>query len=113
MRRHICNLRTWLCLAVALAAVTLHDQAAAGSPEQGKALAQLLCARCHSVEKLGRSAHPKAPPFREIARRYPPEHLAEALAEGIVVGHSDMPVLRLSPEEIERFLDYLEEMGRD
>jgi cytochrome c len=39
--------------------------------------------------------------------RYPPENLAEALAEGIVSGHPDMPEYVLSPEEIEAVMAYL------
>jgi mono/diheme cytochrome c family protein len=111
--RHICNQWTLHCAAALFAAVLAQCQPAVASPEQGRALAQVLCARCHAIERRAASPHPRAPPFAEVARRYPPEHLAEALAEGIIVGHSDMPVFQLSPQEIEGFLDYLEEVGRD
>ena len=57
------------------------------------------------------SPHPKAPPFRVVVERYPSENLAEALAEGIVSGHPDMPVFVLKPEEIEAFLAYLDSLG--
>ncbi len=40
----------------------------------------------------GQSPHAEAPPFRELMRRYPPESLAEALAEGIVLA---IPICRV------------------
>lgn len=113
MRRQTCDSQTLLSAAAVFVVVVAQCLPAAASPEQGQALAQMLCARCHAIERGARSSHPRAPPFAEVARRYPPEHLAEALAEGIIVGHSDMPVFQMSPEEIEGFLDYLEEIGRD
>jgi mono/diheme cytochrome c family protein len=75
---------------------------------RGEAIANVLCVRCHALGMTGASPHPQAPPFRDVARRYPPEHLAEALAEGLAVGHKDMPVITMSPGEIDAFLDYLE-----
>ena len=38
-----------------------------------------------------------APPFRLLPQRYPVEHLAEALAEGIVTGHPAMPQFKFHP----------------
>jgi hypothetical protein len=42
-----------------------------------------------------------------VVTRYPPENLAEALAEGIVSGHPDMPEFVFEPAEIEAILAYL------
>ena len=53
------------------------------------------------------SHHEEAPPFRVVVTRYPPEDLAEALAEGIVSGHPDMPEFVFQPDEIEAILAYL------
>ena len=55
--------------------------------EQGRAIVDLNCARCHAVGKSGQSPFPNAPPFRALSDKYPIEHLAEALAEGIMSGH--------------------------
>ena len=41
------------------------------------------CARCHSIGTSGNSPLAKAPPFREVVKRYDPSDLEEALAEGI------------------------------
>ena len=80
---------------------------------KGQKLASERCGRCHAVTETDHSAHPKAPPFRLVVERYPSENLAEALAEGIVAGHPDMPVIVLQPDEIEAFLAYLDSFGPD
>jgi len=54
----------------------------------------------------------KAPPFRTLARKYPLDDLQEGFAEGIVVGHSEMPNFRLTPEQIDAFLRYLKSIQR-
>jgi mono/diheme cytochrome c family protein len=86
---------------------------AAGDPvtERGRAIAQKQCARCHAIGKSGKSPLAPAPPFREIPKRYPVEHLAEALAEGIMVGHSAMPEFRFDPPEIDALLSYLQSLS--
>jgi mono/diheme cytochrome c family protein len=38
------------------------------------------------------------------------DHLGEALAEGITVGHADMPEFVLEPDEIDAFIAYLESL---
>jgi hypothetical protein len=58
------------------------------------------------------SHHEEAPPFRVVVTRYPPEDLAESLAEGIVSGHPDMPEFVFEPPEIEAILAYLGSLTR-
>lgn len=65
------------------------------------------CARCHSVGVDGESPVAEAPPFRTLEARYPLEALEEALAEGIVTGHADMPQFALEPDQIADVLGYL------
>lgn len=79
--------------------------------ERGRAIAQAQCARCHAIGKEGKSPMALAPPFREIPQRYPVEHLAEALAEGIVVGHPAMPEFVFDPPEIDALLSYLQSLS--
>lgn len=79
--------------------------------ERGRALAAEKCAKCHAVGADDKSPHEKAPPFRDVVEIYPSEDLAEALAEGIVSGHPDMPVFVLQPPEIEAFLGYLNSLS--
>lgn len=77
---------------------------------RGQAVAAERCARCHATGAMDPSPHASAPPFRDVALRYPSEHLAEALAEGIVSGHPDMPVFVMTPAEIDAFLAYLDSL---
>ncbi len=98
-------------------ALTLISLAACGNPrmpprnpeivEEGRAFAASRCARCHGVGRLDESPLEQAPPFRRLHERYPIEQLAEAFAEGIVVGHSDMPPFELTPREISALIAYL------
>lgn len=98
-----------LALSLALAAGAFSARAAEpGNAERGHAFAEANCARCHAVGLDGASPLAKAPPFRALATRWPPENLAEALAEGIRVGHSPMPEFVLEPEQIDDFIAYLE-----
>ena len=59
--------------------------------DKGFQLADKLCARCHAIAPGKVRKHPRAPSFMDIANRYSVWGLQEALAEGIVVGHADMP----------------------
>jgi mono/diheme cytochrome c family protein len=91
--------RTLACLAVCGLAAT----SATAEPsvvEKGRHALETRCSRCHAIGLEGASAHPEAPPFREVVKRYPPESLEESLAEGITSGHPDMPEFILSPDEI-------------
>lgn len=81
----------------------------------GQDLASSLCAGCHAIGPTGASPLPAAPVFRELVHRWQPEELAEALAEGIAVGHGagvEMPVFAFQPEEIDAFLAFLEDLRR-
>lgn len=73
----------------------------------GRALAESLCASCHAIEGPGPSPLAKAPPFSGFARKWPVEYLAEAMAEGLTVGHGPMPEFVFNPEEIGGLLAYL------
>ena len=79
--------------------------------KQGHAIVEENCARCHAIGLSGESTHKDAPPFRVVVTRYPPESLAEALAEGITTGHPDMPVFTFEPGEIDAIIAYLETLG--
>ncbi len=81
--------------------------------ERGMKIAQEKCARCHATGKADVSPDPKAPPFRNVGKNYPPEHLAEALAEGIVTGHNDMPEFKFDPRDVDAIIDYLEMISSD
>lgn len=77
----------------------------------GLSIVKAKCARCHAIAMDDKSPHDQAPPFREVVLHYPSENLAEALAEGIVSGHPDMPVFVFESEEIEAFIAYLDSLS--
>jgi cytochrome c len=74
---------------------------------KGRAIIEANCARCHAIGKGDTSQHREAPPFRVVVTRYAPDDLAEALAEGIMSGHPDMPQFVFQPAEIEALVAYL------
>ena len=90
-----------------LIAVCGGDPSHASSAEQGKRLALTYCARCHSIDKVNPSPLKIAPPFRTLHERYPVDTLQEALAEGIVAGHSAMPEFRFDADQVGDFIAYL------
>ena len=103
-----------LALAALLAAPIVPSFAASNPPTaallaEGREIARENCGRCHAIAAADRSADPKSPPFRELARRYPLSGLEEPLAEGIMVGHEglEMPHFQLTPAQIEALLAYM------
>jgi len=78
------------------------------STERGHELAEHFCSTCHAIAATGESRHPVAPPFRTLSRNYPVNDLAEAFAEGILVGHRDMPEFRFEPNQIDDLVNYLQ-----
>lgn len=102
--------RSTLALLVAVGGPAAWAAEDAAATAKGKALLEKNCARCHAIGLEGASKHPKAPPYRDVVLRYPVENLAEALAEGIMTGHPDMPELSFSPGEIDAILAYLRDL---
>lgn len=74
----------------------------------GEQIARDVCSGCHAVGRSGASPHPDARPFRTLSNLYPVSSLEEALAEGIMVGHPDMPPFRFEPDEVSALLDYIQ-----
>jgi mono/diheme cytochrome c family protein len=86
-----------------------------GDVERGHDFAKANCATCHSVERTGGSPYGPAPPFRTLHEKYDVEGLAEALAEGIVVGQHgprQMPEFMLEPDEIDDLIAYLKSLEK-
>lgn len=96
---------------ILVAAMTLlsADGALALTPaaQRGFVFVDTNCSGCHAVGRFGDSPLAVAPPFRTLHERYPVEQLAEALAEGIVVGHPSMPQFTLDPAQIDDVISYL------
>jgi mono/diheme cytochrome c family protein len=75
--------------------------------KQGETLVTKNCGRCHGVGRADASKHPQAPLFRKLSKRYPIESLEEALGEGIISGHPDMPEFQFDPEDVGAIIAYL------
>lgn len=73
----------------------------------GLRIARDACSPCHAIGKTGASPKAEAPVFRELGRKYPVENLEEALAEGVVVGHPQMPEVKMNEREIAAFVAWL------
>jgi cytochrome c len=96
-----------LTLAVA-ALVTISSQgAAAQSLKRGEELLARSCASCHAVGRSGESPTKDAPPFRTLGQRYPIDSLEEALGEGIMSGHPDMPEFSFDARDVGAIIAYL------
>jgi cytochrome c len=76
----------------------------------GKKLVEDNCSRCHAIGETGDSPLAKAPPFREVVTRYPPESLGEALVEGIVTGHNEMPEFVFEADQATEIIAYLDSL---
>ena len=85
-------------LAVAALLVAAMQPAVAADIKRGEELLTRDCARCHAVGTTGDSPHKQAPAFRTLDKRYPIESLEEALGEGIMSGHPDMPEFKFDAE---------------
>jgi mono/diheme cytochrome c family protein len=96
-------------LALALVAIpgAAFAQDTAALERRGEMLVTRHCATCHAVGRAGSSPHPQAPPFRTLGQRYPIESLEEALGEGILSGHPDMPEFEFSAPDVGAVIAYL------
>jgi cytochrome c len=94
-------------LAMVLFCGTAFAQGITSIEGRGEALLAKNCSRCHAIGRTGASPHPAAPAFRTLSQKYPIEGLAEALAEGIYVGHSDMPEFAFESKDVGAIIAYL------
>lgn len=99
---------TFICFA--LLAIRC-DYAQAGdtteAAAEGMSLLKTHCARCHSIEAIGDSPLPQAPPLRSVYLKYPIDQWESGLAEGMGSKHREMPQIQFSTEEVSAILDYL------
>jgi mono/diheme cytochrome c family protein len=85
----------------------LEPAAAAADLKRGEQLLTRDCARCHAVGRSGDSPRKDAPAFRTLGKRYPIESLEEALGEGIMSGHPDMPEFTFDADDVGAIIAYL------
>lgn len=73
----------------------------------GRAIAEAQCARCHAVGEYGESPNRAAPVFRTLLSRYRADVLQEELIAGIQVAHP-MPEFQFNPQGAEALRVYLQ-----
>ena len=100
-------------LAIAVLLLAALPVRADGDIAAGRAFAEENCARCHAVGPEGDSPLEAAPRFRNFQTMWPLESLEEALGEGIVTGHPEMPQFELDPAQIDDLLAYLASLPPD
>jgi len=96
-------------LVAALAGAALLRPAAADDNDlkHGEELLQRDCAPCHAIGRTGESPKKEAPAFRTLGQRYPIESLEEALGEGLMSGHPDMPEFSFDADDVGDIIAYL------
>jgi cytochrome c len=94
-------------LAAAFVAVAVWPAFAADDLKRGEELLQKDCGQCHAVGRTGESPDKEAPPFRILGQRYPIESLEEALGEGMMSGHPDMPEFQFDVDDVGAIIAYL------
>jgi mono/diheme cytochrome c family protein len=75
--------------------------------KRGETLLTRDCGRCHAVARTGDSPRQDAPAFRTLGRLYPVDSLEEALGEGIMSGHPDMPEFKFDADDVGAIIAYL------
>ena len=95
-----------LSIAVAFV-VTIGPAGAADDIKLGETLLIRDCGRCHAVGRTGNSLSKEAPAFRTLGTLYPVESLEEALGEGIMSGHPDMPEFKYAADDVGAIIAYL------
>ena len=94
-------------LAATVSAMAFGQAANAQDLKRGEALLARNCASCHAVGRTGDSPQKLAPTFRSLGQRYPIESLEEALGEGIMSGHPDMPEFSFDAADVGAIIAYL------
>ena len=92
------NIRACFALLALVMGVT--PARAADPVAEGQKLLTENCSRCHAIGQQGDSPLPIAPPFRTVMKIYAADSLEEALAEGLITGHPDMPEFVFPPEQV-------------
>ena len=87
--------------------------AQSGMSNIGRDLAQQLCAPCHATGSAERSPNAMAPAFRHIEPRVDLADLTQRLQEGLVAGHPEMPVFKMTELEARALVAYQRSIQSD
>ncbi|MGD9920970.1 MAG: cytochrome c [Pseudorhodoplanes sp.] len=79
----------------------------AGSVEEGRDLAQRLCAACHAIDRGERSPISGAPAFRRLEPQVDLDDLVDRLQGGVLAGHPQMPAFVMKEHEARSLVAYM------
>jgi mono/diheme cytochrome c family protein len=92
---------------LAVLSLSLSARAQEVSITAGRELATARCARCHAVGRTGDSPNPRSPRFRDLGAKFPFDGLREALMQGMIVGHPEMPIQHMTQTESGDLIAYM------
>ena len=78
--------------------------------EAGRRVALKACSNCHAIDKGGSDAT-KAPPFRTLYMRMNVDDLPLRFEDGMMMGHGEMPIIRLGANDVAALTAYLKSLG--
>lgn len=73
----------------------------------GKALLKAQCARCHAVDRTGKSPLAEAPLFRTFGDKLYDTDFVQRLQDGLTTIHPGMPTFRFDRDDAEAAVNYL------
>jgi mono/diheme cytochrome c family protein len=100
-------MKIWPTVVAAAVVAAARPVLAAGDLKRGEELLQRDCAKCHAIGRSDESPDKAAPAFRTLGQRYPIESLEEALGEGLMAGHPDMPEFQFDADDVGAIIAYL------
>lgn len=92
---------------LALFIICCGGSALAEQPNDGKAILERNCGRCHAVAPGVESPRSGAPNLSIVLQSYPAERLQAELTEGIRPKHPEMPQVSFSSDDIGNIYFYL------
>jgi mono/diheme cytochrome c family protein len=100
-------LKTLTLAGLAALSLSLSVRAEEVSITAGRELAMDRCGRCHAVGRTGDSPNPRSPRFRDLGARFPFDGLREALMQGMIIGHPQMPIQHLTETQSGDLIAYM------
>lgn len=94
-------------LAALVLTAAMQQAGAAPDLKHGEALLARYCGSCHAFGRSDTSSDKDAPALRTLGVRYPIESLEEALGEGFMSGHPDMPEFKFDADDVGAIIAYL------
>ena len=99
-------------LAPTVLAAAVQPATAADDLKLGETLLARHCGACHAVGKSGDNPQKDAPALRTLGSRYPVEALEEALGEGFMSGHPDMPEFKFDADDVGAIIAFLKSIQK-